>query len=136
MKIFEYIRKEGNTIIVQGVDPLRRKNHDVHNINQTLESLCQNMCETLLESGGVGLAAPQVGVNLNLFLANIQGEVQEFINPIITHRYGRQTNLEGCLSLPGILVEVSRAKRIDIEWYDINGIEQKGKFSNKDAMIL
>jgi len=116
--------------------PLRRDNHAVQNINQTLDSLVRNMHEILVESGGVGLAAPQVGVNLTLFLARIGDEVTTFINPVITHRYGRQKNWEGCLSLPQIAVEVQRAKRIIIEWYDIEGKFHSRKFSNENAMIL
>ena len=69
-----------------------------------LHKLLDDMRETLIESGGVGLAAPQVGILRRIFLVDVGldgNEIVEFINPEILETDGEQTGPEGCLSVPG-----------------------------------
>jgi peptide deformylase len=83
------------------------------------------MLDLMHEAPGVGLAAPQVGLPIRLFVANATGEEEDdmvFINPVITVD-GKATEdmEEGCLSLPGINASIRRPKAVTIEATDING---------------
>ena len=89
------IRKKG--------DPcLEKVCHPVTEFNERLHLLLDDMRETLEESGGVGLAAPQVGILRRVCIVeDSEGEIIELVNPEIVKAEGEQTGLEGCLSLPG-----------------------------------
>ncbi len=91
------IRKKG--------DPcLEKVCHPVTEFNERLHLLLDDMRETLEESGGVGLAAPQVGILRRVCIVeDSEGEIIELVNPEIVKAEGEQTGLEGCLSLPGTL---------------------------------
>ena len=91
------IRKKG--------DPcLEKVCHPVTEFNERLHLLLDDMRETLEESGGVGLAAPQVGILRRVCIVeDSEGEIIELVNPEIVKAEGEQTGLEGCLSLPGQL---------------------------------
>lgn len=116
-------------IIKHGNDPygiLRKPNIDVKRENPFLQELISNMFETLSDSG-VGLAAPQIGKNLNLFIVSVENFSEVFINPKIKP-YGYNAQLEeGCLSLPGIPVVVTRNERVKVQYYD-----RKWNFQYKD----
>jgi peptide deformylase len=121
-------------------DPvLRKRSRDVEKFDQELHTLLDDMNETMLEHNGVGLAAIQVGVDLNVLIINIPvedendpaGEFKQFpenlieaINPVITHKDGEQVFDEGCLSIPGYHAEVKRAEHIIVEYFDRNGQKQ------------
>lgn len=82
-------------------DLLRKKCRPVEKIDERIIRLIDDMRETLAASGGVGLAAPQVGILRRVVLVDNGEEVLELINPEIIHTEGEQEELEGCLSNPG-----------------------------------
>jgi peptide deformylase len=113
---------------------LRKKSRDVEVFDQELHTLLDDMNETMLIENGVGLAAIQVGFDLNVLIINLPIEDEfdpnygeqvpenliEAINPVITHKDGVQVFNEGCLSVPGYHAEVKRAQHIVVEYFDRN----------------
>lgn len=108
---------------------LRKKSKDVVEFNSELHTLLDDMYETMLDHSGVGLAAIQVSVPLNVLIINIpneediqeKDELIEAINPVITHKDGSLLFMEGCLSVPGFNEEIKRAEHIKVEYKDRNG---------------
>lgn len=100
-------------------DPiLRKKSREVTEFNQRLFDLLDDMKETLYNSGGVGLAAPQVGVLRRVVVVDVsedKSDYIELINPEITSAEGSQTGNEGCLSLPGLCGVVTRPMTVKIK---------------------
>lgn len=95
------------------------------------------MEQTLIEVDGLGLAAPQVGQNLRMCLAKIGSRIIPLINPRVTWKSSEEnTAEEGCLSLPGINVRVSRAQHIIVQFLDTKGTVQERKLSNLAARIV
>ena len=95
-----------------------------------LHTLLDDMRETLVESGGVGLAAPQVGILRRVVLVDIEEEILELINPTLLETDGEQVGPEGCLSVPGKYGLVKRpyyakvrAQDRDGNWYEAEGEE-------------
>ena len=109
------IRKKG--------DPcLEKVCHPVTEFNERLHLLLDDMRETLEESGGVGLAAPQVGILRRVCIVeDSEGEIIELVNPEIVKAEGEQTGLEGCLSLPGKWGIVTRPNRVRVRAQDRDG---------------
>jgi peptide deformylase len=111
---------------------LKKKSKDVTSFDQELHTLLDDMNETMIAQNGVGLAAIQIGVDLNVLIINIPTEddtqpiqnLIEAVNPVITHKDGIQVFTEGCLSIPGIHEDVKRAKHIIVEYYDRYGTKQ------------
>ncbi len=103
------IRKTGDPV-------LRRVSREVKNITPQLINLLEDMVETMYDSEGVGLAAPQIGVNKRLIVIDAQDEVGllKLINPEIVGREGKEISIEGCLSFPGIAGEVEREKTVKV----------------------
>jgi peptide deformylase len=88
-----------------------------------LEVLAQDMLETMDESEGVGLAAPQVGVSKRLLvLCEPEGEPMCLVNPVIEDSQGREYGEEGCLSLPKMYARVPRATHIKVHAQDVFGV--------------
>ena len=102
-----------------------------------LHKLLDDMAETLIESGGVGLAAPQVGILRRIFLVDVgmeENEIVEFINPEIIETDGEQIGPEGCLSVPGKYGLVKRPYYAKVraqdrygEWFEAEGEELIGR---------
>ena len=102
-----------------------------------LHKLLDDMTDTLIESGGVGLAAPQVGILRRVFLVDVgaeENEIVEFINPEIIETDGEQVGPEGCLSVPGKYGLVKRpyyakvrAQDRNGEWFEAEGEELIGR---------
>lgn len=93
-----------------------------------LRSVVDNMFETMEDAGGVGLAAPQVGISKRLFVMDVpedEGERQRhvLINPEIIHVEGEQVGDEGCLSFPGLFQVVKRQMRVIARAMDLDGKE-------------
>ena len=109
----------------------------VTDFDAKLHKLLDDMTETLIESGGVGLAAPQVGILRRVFLVDIgeeENEIVEFINPEIIETDGEQVGPEGCLSVPGKYGLVKRpyyakvrAQDRNGEWFEAEGEELIGR---------
>lgn len=109
--------------IVERGDPVLNKVcRPVTEFNQRLHILLDDMAETLKEAGGVGLAAPQVGILRRVCLVeDDEDKIIELINPEIIFTEGEQTGLEGCLSIPGRYGVVSRPYRVRVRAQDRNG---------------
>ena len=95
-----------------------------------LRKLLDDMRETLIDSNGVGLAAPQVGILKRVVLVDTGDEILELINPEMLETSGEQTGVEGCLSVPGKygivtrpMVAKVRAQDRDGNWYEAEGEE-------------
>ena len=102
----------------------------VVNFDARLHTLLDDMRETLIESGGVGLAAPQVGILRRVVLVDTGDEILELINPALVETAGEQEGPEGCLSVPGKYGLVKRpnyakvrAQDRDGNWYEAEGEE-------------
>jgi peptide deformylase len=112
-------------------DPvLRRGGKTVTTFDGELRTLADRMFEAMYEEGGVGLAAPQVGVEQKLLVLNPAGDKKDrsgervLLNPRITKKKGREFGEEGCLSFPGIQAEVERWVDITVTYQDLDGKEQ------------
>ncbi len=107
-------------------DPvLRQIAADVTNVDGALVKLTEDMVPTMVEAGGLGLAAPQIGVQKRLFVYDLrdgQG-VKVLVNPVISESRGEWTYDEGCLSVRGLSWEIVRPKEVHITGYDLEGQE-------------
>lgn len=111
---------------------LRFKSKDVEQFDNELHALLDDMYDTMMEQGGVGLAAIQISIPLNVLIISLPNEEDiqekeeliEAINPVVTHKDGTQVFTEGCLSVPGFCEDVTRAQHIIIEYFDRNGNKQ------------
>jgi peptide deformylase len=96
----------------------------VEKIDDNIRQLVQKMTDIMLENKGVGLAAPQAGVPLRLFIISLAGTkeaVKVYINPEITPSGDFDTIEEGCLSVPGIHTKIRRYKKCTVTATDLNG---------------
>jgi peptide deformylase len=111
--------------IVYWPDPrLLKVSARVETIDEKLKALTTRMFELMREHKGVGLAAPQVGVNLRLFVMNATGDPADdrvYVNPEVSEPEGEEEAEEGCLSLPGIHVDVLRCKGLRMVAQDLEG---------------
>ncbi len=109
--------------IVERGDPVLEKVcRPVTEFNARLHILLDDMAETLEEAGGVGLAAPQVGVLRRVCIVEDgEGEIIELINPEVVETEGEQTGLEGCLSIPGRYGVVTRPYKVRVRAQDRYG---------------
>lgn len=110
-----------------------------------LKELIENMYETMYNADGVGLAAPQVGLGIRLFVVDGSGFKDEkvknfkqvFINPTILEETGEEWNFnEGCLSIPKIREDVSRPYSLILEYQDEDFVKKKEKFDGTAARII
>ena len=111
-------------------DPaLRKKSRPVTEISPRIQTLLDDMLETMRRADGCGLAAPQVGILRRVCIVeDEQGELIELINPEIIKTEGEQTGLEGCLSVPGEFGLVKRPMHVKVraqnrfgEWFEVEG---------------
>jgi len=91
-------------------------------VTPEIKTLIADMAETMWHQVGIGLAAPQIGVSLRIFVMD-DGKrgARAIVNPVVTERGGVVKEEEGCLSLPGIFAEVERSKSLHIEGLDGDG---------------
>lgn len=90
-----------------------------------LEQLITDMFDTMAANGGVGLAAPQVGHSINLFVVRVDGGDHVFINPVVLNAGDEMDEMaEGCLSLPGLTLKIKRSKQIKVMFRDRTGNQQ------------
>lgn len=105
-------------------DPVLRKVADeVTDVDGKLVKLVDDMLETMYAEPGIGLAAPQVGVQRRLFVYDIGDGPRAVVNPVITEARGEWTYEEGCLSVPGLFWEIVRPKEIHLTGHDLDGNE-------------
>lgn len=118
-------------IVAYGDPVLKKVAEEIEEDYPGLDELIDNMFETMYKASGVGLAAPQIGKSIRLFIVDatpfcdehpeLDGFTKVFINPIILEEDGKKWDFnEGCLSIPGIREDVSRKPEITIEYYDEN----------------
>jgi peptide deformylase len=111
--------------IIHYPDPrLRNTSAPVGEFTDDLKQLAAQMLALMKESRGVGLAAPQVGVNIRLFVINPTGEEgheRVYVNPVLSDMDGEEEGEEGCLSLPGINARVWRSKHVKMQAQDLDG---------------
>jgi peptide deformylase len=107
---------------------LKEKAKEVERVEEDIKELSQNMIETMLEKGGVGLAANQVGVLKRIIVVQTERGPEVFINPqIIRTSKEKNKDKEGCLSLPrDIYLEIKRSN-----WVEIEALNLEGKKINK-----
>lgn len=110
-------------IVTEGDDILLKKCRIVEKYDGKLWDLLDDMVETLHDSGGVGLAAPQIGVMRRVCVIDIGDGVVEFVNPTIIETDGEHECVEGCLSSPGEYGLVNRPVYVKAKAYDRNGNE-------------
>jgi peptide deformylase len=112
--------------IIYWPDPrLLKMSKPVSSFDPSLRALAERMFVLMREAKGVGLAAPQVGQNLRMFVINPTGEPQDdrvYVNPILTNADGEEEGEEGCLSLPGIHVNITRNRSIHISARDLDNV--------------
>ena len=111
--------------IIHYPDPrLKKVSVPVEKFDESLKALAARMFQLMRESRGVGLAAPQVGHNIRMFVMNPTGDPADdrvYINPELSEAEGADEAEEGCLSLPGLNVRVIRDKTMRIRAKDLDG---------------
>ena len=117
-------------ILTEGSETLGKVSRPVERFDRRLWELLDDMKETLEDAGGVGLAAPQVGVLRRLFIVDTGEEILECINPELIEKSGEQVGAEGCLSVPGKYGIVRRPNVVKLraqdrsgEWFEAEGEE-------------
>lgn len=100
---------------------LRERTKRVSSFDASLHRLLDDMLETMRDAPGVGLAANQIGVPLQVAVIEVDGKVTELVNPEIVKGSGEQLDWEGCLSIPGYVAEVSRHERVTVKARDRRG---------------
>jgi peptide deformylase len=105
-------------------DPvLRQRATEVTDVDGKLVRLAEDMLTTMYEAPGLGLAAPQVGVQKRLFVYDVGEGPQVVVNPVIRESRGEWGYDEGCLSIPGMSFELIRPKEVHLVGYDLEGNE-------------
>ena len=103
---------------------LRRPARPVEAFSEETRQMAHDMIETMYANDGIGLAAPQIGQDLQLFIANPsqeRGKEVVILNPVLESAEGRATIIEGCLSLPNVWERVRRAAHVRLTGQDLGG---------------
>ena len=108
-------------IVTFGHPSLKMKSTDVTSYDKELINLTDMMLEIMYAAPGVGLAAPQIGINKNIFVFDVGEGPNIAVNPISIKKSGKINFLEGCLSLPGYYWEISRSEHAKMECFDLRG---------------
>jgi len=121
---------------------LRQPAKRVTKVDQSIRQLAQEMLQTMYSSDGIGLAAPQVAVNKQLLVVDCHLDDPAtppliLINPVI-RKASRElcTGEEGCLSIPGVYLDVVRPKAIEVAYKDVNGRPQKLRVTELVARVI
>lgn len=127
--------------ILEYPDPFLFKKVDTVSVfDESLKKLVLDMIDTMFSSKGVGLSANQVGINKRIFVMNCVGEESPtyiFINPIIKNNNSEEgLDKEGCLSFPGLYIDVKRKKSAIVQWQDLEGKFQEQEFFGLEAICV
>jgi peptide deformylase len=129
--------------VVVWPDPrLLKRTAPIERIDEDVRARVAEMWALMYADHGVGLAAPQVGWSVRLFVMNPSGdparkdEERVLINPQLKRKAGKVVGEEGCLSFPGIYVEVERARHVTIEWTDLAGARHEEEWADWLARIF
>ena len=132
-------------IYAYGQPVLRKKATDIDAQYPELQTLLNNMFETMYDSNGIGLAAPQIELSIRLFIVdgseieniNPNGFKEVFINPVIEEEFGKEWEFEeGCLSIPDVRAHVKRKGELTIRYFDQNWVEHVKTFDGMAARII
>lgn len=143
-------------IVAYGDPILKKRAEEIEKDHPQLDKLIEDMFETMYEANGVGLAAPQVGKSIRLFVVDASpfAEPEEdgtfdergkgledfkkvFINPVVHNEEGTKWGFkEGCLSIPKIREEVSRTEKVHISWLDENFQEQEAVLDGYASRVV
>ena len=107
-------------------DVLGRRAKPVEKIDDNIRRLVEKMIDIMLEHKGIGLAAPQVGISLRLFIISLDGSrenVKVYVNPTVTPTGELYSIEEGCLSVPGIYTKIRRYKKCSVTAIDLDDRE-------------
>lgn len=114
--------------ILRFPDPrLKKVAAPVAKIDDSIRSLARDLAETMYEAPGIGLAATQVDVHLQVIVidaSETRDQLLVLINPELLEREGAQIGEEGCLSVPGIYDKVERAERVVVRYMDLDGVKK------------
>ena len=115
----------GYTIRLYGDPVLKQRAAEVNSVDGALVRLVDDMVQTMYEAPGIGLAAPQVGVQKRLFVYDLNDGrgAQTIVNPTISGHRGEWEFEEGCLSVPGLYFPIVRPKEVHLTGYDLDGNE-------------
>jgi len=105
-------------------DPvLRRRTEPVGDVTEDLRRMVDDMIDTMYDEGGIGLAAPQVGLSLRVMVVGDERgrDPRGLLNPVIVDQSGEVTAEEGCLSIPGVYADVTRAEWVRVEARTLDG---------------
>lgn len=113
-------------IVKYGTPSLREKSKDVYKISKKIQQLVDDLYDTMYATNGVGLAAPQVGENVRVFVVDVGTDPKSmnpitFINPKIIKKEGAVNSYEGCLSFPDVYTNVRRYSYVKIKALNIKG---------------
>jgi peptide deformylase len=124
--------------IVSYTNPiLKLKSIPISNIDDSLIEFMDNMLETMLVSKGIGLAAPQVSRSIRLIIISDEKKnIFKMINPVIKNSKGSIVMREGCLSISGVFIPVSRPEKVEVEYIDEKGSQQIQKFSGLASRVI
>ena len=111
-------------IKLDGDPVLRKKAKNIDEITDRIETLLEDMVETMNDANGIGLAAPQVGILRRAIVIDVGEGVMKMINPEILDEEGAVVEVEGCLSIPNISGTVERPEKVKIRYIDENGDEK------------
>ena len=121
-------------------DPiLKQKAAPVTDFGDAMQALFDDMIETMYSADGVGIAAPQVGVSRQIFIAcptMRRGESFVMVSPVIESASGKEMGNEGCLSLPGVSAEIFRATKVKLRYHDRHGKQFRVETENFFARVI
>ena len=144
-------------VVAYGDPVLRKKTEEIEANYPDLQKLIENMFETMYNAPGVGLAAPQIGLPIRMFIVDTayiheededelspeereelkEGIKRVFINPIIVEETGKKWEYEeGCLSIPGIREEVTRQDTVTIEYYDEDFVLREETYDGLNGRVI
>lgn len=119
-------------IVELGDEILKEKAKPVKTVNANINKLLNNLADTLYSAKGAGLAAPQIGISKRVIVVDIGEGLHEMINPEVISSSGQEAALEGCLSIPDIIGDVTRAASVKISYMDRHS---KGKVLTAKGML-
>ena len=127
-------------VVKYGHPILERKMKEVTDFS-ILPELTKDMFDTMYEEEGIGLAANQIDEDLNLFVVDIThtdewSQPMTFVNVKIVDKWEKSTMEEGCLSVPGVRIDIQRAESVQLEYEDINGHKYNEKFEGLMARVI
>jgi peptide deformylase len=135
-------------VILYGDPVLKKRAAAINAEHPNLQDIVKNMWQTMYVASGVGIAAPQVGLSLRIFVvdtiqlkdkksSNFEGVKKVFINPTILEESGEEWKYEeGCLSIPGIREDIFRKSDIKIHYFDENFNEFTETFNDINARVI